>query len=74
MKSFEARDRLILAEGGQQVRKFMPGNIELAHSFGQRHEYRMFGSAFITGVEFALPLIEQGQRGIFVSDFISQIV
>src|SRR5215471_434559 len=50
VERFEASDRLILAEGRQQVRKFLLGDIELTDSFREGYEYRMPGSAVIAGV------------------------
>ena len=74
VEGFEARDGLILAEGDEQVGEFVLGNVELAHGFSQRHEYWMFRSAFVAGIEFVLPLIEEFERGRGVADFVAQIV
>ena len=38
VESFEASDGLILAEGAEQVGKFVFGNIELANGFGESDE------------------------------------
>src|SRR5208282_4401925 len=34
----------------------------------------MFRSATVAGVEFGLPLIEQGERGCGIADFVAEIV
>ena len=47
IERLESRDRLILTEGGQQVRELVLGNIELPHGFRQGDEHRMFRSALI---------------------------
>src|ERR1019366_9289394 len=74
VESFEACDSLILAEGAEQVGKLVLGNGELAYGLGQSDEDRMSWSAVVTGVEFALPLIQQFERGGGVADFVAQVV
>ena len=74
VERFEARDGLILAEGAEQIGELVFGNVELADGFGQSYEHRMFGGAFVTGVEFALPLVQQFERGGNVADFVAQVV
>ena len=74
IERLESRDRLILTEGGQQVRELVLGNIELPHGFRQGDEHRMFRSALIAVIQFPLPLIEQNQRGSRIPHFIPEIV
>ena len=52
----------------------MLGDVELADGFRESYEYRMLRSAVVAGVEFALPLIEEFERGGGVSDFVAEIV
>ena len=74
VESFEAGDGLILAEGDEQVGEFVLGNVEKADGFRERDEDGMLRDAFVAGVEFALPLVEQFERGGGVADFVAQIV
>src|SRR3984957_13257575 len=74
VESFEACDGLILPEGSEQIGEFVLRNVELAHSFSERNEDRMFRRTVVAGIEFGLPLIEKGKRGGGVSDFVTEIV
>ena len=72
VECLETCDGLILAERDEQIGKFVLGDFELAHCFGQRDEDGMFRCAVVAGVEFALPLVEQFERGGGVADFVAQ--
>src|SRR4029077_4757536 len=74
IEGFEAGYRLVLAEGGQQVRELVLRNIELGNCLGQCQKYRMFWRAVVTGIEFALPLVEKFERCGSVSNFVTEIV
>ena len=72
VESFEARDGLILAEGDEQVREFVFGNVELADGFGEGDEYGMSRNAFVAGVEFELPLIQKFEGSGGVADLVAR--
>ena len=74
VESFEAGDGLVLAEGDEEIGKFVLRDVELVDSLGQGDENRMARIALVAGVEFGLPFIEQGQGGRGVADFVAQIV
>src|SRR5689334_16955485 len=64
----EASDGLILAEGGQKIRKLMLRDIEFTDRFSQRDEYGMFRRSVIARLEFTLPLVEEFQRSRRIAD------
>jgi hypothetical protein len=74
VESFEARDGLILAEGAEEIRELMFGDVELAHGFGEGNENGMARIAVVTGVKLELPLIEEGEGSGSVADFVAEIV
>src|SRR5580698_2909913 len=74
VECFEASDGLVLAEGAEQVGKFVLWDFELAHGFCERDENRVTRSSRVAGVEFGLPLIEERERGGGVADFVAEIV
>ena len=69
-----ARDGLVLAKGGQQIGKRLLGNGAGANGLGQRNKDRMTRAAFVAGIQFASPQIEQSQRLRRVAHFVAQIV
>ncbi len=71
---FEARDRLVLAEGYEQIGERIFGNVADANCFSESYKYRMPGFAAIAGVEFLSPEIEQSQRLLAVPHFVAEIV
>src|SRR5215469_6124879 len=74
VKGLQTRDCLVLPKGNQEIGEFVLGNVEVAHGLSQSHEHRMLRSAFIAGVELALPLVEEGKGSDGVPDFVSEIV
>jgi hypothetical protein len=65
---------LILAEGAEEIGELVFGDIELAHGFGESDEDRMSRVPDVTGVELALPLIQQRERGGGITDFVAEVV
>lgn len=74
VESLEACDGLVLAKSDQQIGKFVLGNVELAHGFSERNEYRMFRRPLIASVQLGLPFIEKCKRSRSIVDLIAQIV
>ncbi len=75
VEGFEAGDGLILAEGAiSRSENSCLGISNCADGFGERNEDGMPRSAVVTGVEFALPLVEQCERSGGVADFVAEIV
>ena len=70
----KARDGLVLAKGDQQIGERLLGNRARANGLGQRNKHRMTRAAFVAGIEFATPQIEQRQRLRGVANFVAQIV
>ena len=74
VEGFETGNGLVLAEGDQQIGKFVFRNVELLYCFRQRHKNRVAGIACVAGIELRLPFIEQGERCARVSNFVAEIV
>ena len=74
VERLESGDRLVLAKGDQEVRKFVLGNIALADRFRQCHENGMLRRALVTGIKLALPLVKQRKRSSGVSHLVAKIV
>ena len=74
IESLEAGDGLILTKGDEQVGEFVFGDVEFADGIFQRDEYGMFGWAFVAGVKFTLPLVEEFEGGGGVADFVAEVV
>jgi len=74
VEGFVPCDRLVLAEGGEQIGELMPGNVEFADGAGEGNENGMARIAVVAGVEFGFPLIEQLQGGCGASSFVAKIV
>ena len=74
VKSRIAGDPLVLAKRRQQVAKGLRGDLEAADGVRQRHEDRMSRRTRVASIEFALPLVEQPQRGLGIAHLVSQVI
>src|ERR1019366_4989711 len=74
VEGFETGDGLVLAEGDEEIGEFVLGNGELFHGLCQRDENGMARVAVVAGIEFSLPLIEQGERCSRFSNFVAEVV
>ena len=68
------RDRLVLAEGDEQIGERLFGNVAGADGLGQRDKDRMTRPAFVAGVELAPPQIEKREGYGAVAYLVTQIV
>ncbi len=65
---------LVLAEGFQEVRKRLLGNIFCEDGFAKRHEHGMRWFSFVTRIQLALPPIQQFECARRIGDFVAEIV
>src|SRR5260370_5104757 len=50
------------------------GNVLLDDGFPQRYENRMRRLAFVTGVQFVLPPVEQFECAVWIGNFVAKII
>ena len=62
VEGFETGDGLVLAEGDEEIGKFVLRDVELFDGLGQGDENGMARVAVVAGIEFGLPLIEQASE------------
>ena len=63
-----------MAKSFQKVSKALPGNILHDDRFAQRDKNCVGWPAFITGIKFLLPPIEQFQSALCVRNLIAQVI
>ena len=74
VESLEASDGLVLAESDEEIGELVLGDFELPDGLGQGDKNGMARIAVVAGLEFGLPLVEQGQGGRRITDFVAEIV
>src|SRR5208282_848389 len=65
---------LILAKGFQEIGEGSLGDILRDDRFTQGNEDGMRGLAFVAGIQFSLPPVEQFERTGGVRDFVAEII
>src|ERR1019366_7054077 len=66
--------RLVPAKGPQQIGKLMPRNFKFTHSRPQSDKNWMPRIPGVALLQFRFPLIEQGQRLLWIAYSVAQIV
>src|SRR5712664_1126177 len=69
-----ALDGLVLAESFQEIGEGLLGNIFRNDRLAQRHEDWMRRLAFVTGVQFVLPPMEQFECAVGIGNFVAKII